>query len=107
MGGKRTGPQVITVGGTTGQNDRVHAGEICFVVPKLNWFCPRCCYGGSGLPVVNRSGKGDETDTHYRASTFTTSSLKMLASTSSATRRMSTKSHSVTSPTNTCSYRYT
>src|SRR5690625_27196 len=82
--GART--QVVTVGGTTGQNHRVNAGKVRFVVPKLNWFCPRRGYGRSGLPVVNRSGKGDDTDTHYRASTFTTSSTTKFASTSSATR---------------------
>src|SRR5699024_7070469 len=60
--GDRTATQIVTVGEPARQDDGVDAGQGRVGVPQVHRFRPGQTHGTSGVPVIERSGEGDDSD---------------------------------------------
>src|SRR5690606_12345092 len=103
----RTGAQVVAVAEPTGKHECVHALEVVRAVPQGDRLGAGDAHGALRIAVIQRTGEGDDPDAdgHWPTSMPTTSSITELESTSSARRRASASTSSVTSPSTVSSKR--
>src|SRR5699024_3746182 len=60
--GDRTAAQIVTIGESAGQDDGIDAGQGRIGVPQVHRFRTGQTHGTSGVPVIERSGEGDDSD---------------------------------------------
>src|SRR5690606_15960993 len=105
-----TRAQVVAVAEPAGQHQSVHAFEVVRAMPERHRLGTGDAHGTLRVAVVQRAREGDDPDAggHWvtpATSTPTTSSMTALESTSSARRRASASTSSVTSPSTVSSKR--